>query len=240
MEKSTVYLTTLIIVAITVLGVGGEYFTYKYYSSSPLQAQQSTATSPINTAAQNGSGSSENSITLFNFSNPIAAGNINESSHAVLVIVPPDTDVTKLVPNIEIPQNATISPASNAPQDFTNPVVYTVTAQNGTVQKYTVTVNVASILKSAQKLITSFKLFGLVSEVDGYINNSNFTVYAVVPDGTDLTKLIPIIKVSDGAIISPKSATAEDFTNPVIYTVTDNYGGEQNYTITVVTESNSG
>ena len=170
----------------------------------------------------------------------MVAGSINENNHTVTVAVPPDTDVTKLVPAIEISQNATIFPVMNTPQDFTNPVVYTVTAQNGAQQKYIVTVNVASILQSAQKLITSFRLSGLNPEVDGTIDNSAYKVYAVVPDGTDLKKLAPVIGVSSGATVSPQSGTAQNFTNPVNYTVTNVYGDTQIYTVTIVTESNSG
>ena len=208
-------------------------------SSQPVTDIASNNTS--NTATnQQLSGSSENSIISFDFNDPMAVGSVNDANHTVIITVPPDTDVTKLIPTIEISNNATISPALNAPQDFTNPVDYTVTAQNGSTQRYTVTVNVASITKSIQKLITSFKLLGFKPEVDGYIDNDTFTITAVVPDGTDITKITPTIEVSDNAIVSPESGSIQDFTNPVTYTVTDIYGGAQKYTVTVVTESNSG
>ena len=119
-------------------------------------------------------------------------------------------------------------PISGTPQDFTNPVAYAVSAQNGSIQIYTVAVNVASVLKSTEKVITSFKLSGFSPEVDGYIDkNDAHTITAVVPDGTDLTKLTPIIVVSDGATLSPGSGVIQDFTNNVTYTATDAYGGTQ-------------
>jgi hypothetical protein len=170
----------------------------------------------------------------------MAVGSIDEINHTIAITVPPITDVTKLVPTIEISPNSTVSPLSNTPQDFTNPVTYTVTAQNGSTQVYAVTVNIASILKSVEKSINSFKLLGLNPEVDGVIDNNDYTVYAIVPDGTDITNLTPTIVVSDGATISPASGAAQDFTNSTIYTVTDAYGGTQKYTVTVSTESNSG
>lgn len=246
MDKSILFLIIVIIISLTILGVTGEYFAYRYYS---LATGQQTSQTAINVASntnsnaainQTNSGSSENSIASFDFNDPMAAGNIDQALHTVAITVPPDTDVTKLIPTIEISSGAAISPSSGAPQDFTNPAVYTVAAQNGATQKYTVTVNVASVLKSAEKLITSFKLSGFNPEIDGAINNDAHTVYVVVPDGTDLTKITPTIEVSDGATISPESDVIEDFTNPVIYNVTDIYGGMQNYTVTVVTESNSG
>jgi len=246
MEKSTAYLIVAIILSITILGVAGEYFSYKYYSlmvNQQVAQTQLSSPSPSPTpqgTAQNSTGSSENLITSFNFSNPMAVGSIDSANHVILLTLPPDSDVTKLQPTIGVSQYATVSPASGVSQDFTNPVTYAVTAQNGSAQNYTVTVNVASILKSTGKLITSFKLLSFKPAVEGYIDNGSYSIMAVVPDGTDLTKITPAITASDGATVSPLSGTAQDFTNPVTYTVKDVYGNIQNYTVTVVTESNSG
>ncbi len=247
MEKITIYLITLIIISLTILGVSGEYFSYKYYSilatrqtTQQVAQQTQTNTNTNNTRNQTTPLSSEKLIDSFNFKNPMAVGNIDQLRHTITITVPPITDITKLTPIIEVSNNSTLLPQSGVTQDFTNPIAYLVTAQDGSTQNYMVTVNVASILKSIEKSITSFKLSGINPEVDGIIDDSNYTVYAVVPDGTDLTKLAPTIGVSDGATISPASGNIQDFTNPVIYTVTDSYGDKQNYTITVLTESNSG
>ena len=64
----------------------------------------------------------------------------------IVVTVPFGTVVTGLVPTIALSAGATVTPASGAARDFTAPVVYTVTAQNGTVDTYTVTVTVAAPL----------------------------------------------------------------------------------------------
>jgi autotransporter-associated beta strand protein len=58
---------------------------------------------------------------------------------ATLTVVPTQP-VTALAPTFTLSPFATISPASGSTQDFTNPVTYTVTAQNGTTQSYTVVV----------------------------------------------------------------------------------------------------
>ena len=58
--------------------------------------------------------------------------------------LPNGTDVTKLKPTITISKDATVSPKSGTQKDFTNPVQYVVTAEDGTTKKtYTVTVTVA-------------------------------------------------------------------------------------------------
>ena len=63
---------------------------------------------------------------------------------AIAVEVPYGTDVTQLKPTIVISKDATVSPKSGAKKDFTDPVTYTVTAEDGTTKTvYTVTVTVA-------------------------------------------------------------------------------------------------
>jgi hypothetical protein len=79
-------------------------------------------------------------ITAFSFANPSAVGVINESAKTIAVAVPSGTDVTALVPAITVSEKAKVSPASGVAQDFTNPVTYTVTAEDGSTAAYTVRV----------------------------------------------------------------------------------------------------
>lgn len=238
MQKATIYLIVTAVLCFTALGLTGEYLSYSYYSSLiKQQAQQALINAPPpSDTGQIKSGSSENSIISFDFSNPMAVGNVDQNKHTVTLIVPPDTDVINLTPTVLVSQYAIVSPASGVPQDFMNPVEYTVTAQNGAIQKYTVTVNVLTSIKGVGKSITSFKLSGFSPEVDGVISEEDHTITVIVPNGTDLTKLTPIIGVSDNATVSPASGSVQDFTNPVTYTVTDSLGSKQDYTIMVVAE----
>lgn len=82
--------------------------------------------------------SSEKKITKFSING--VNGTVIEALKQIGVTLPAGTDVTALTPTIEISYFATVNPASGVAQDFTNPVEYTVTAENGTTQKYTVTV----------------------------------------------------------------------------------------------------
>jgi len=50
------------------------------------------------------------------------------------------TDVVQLIPTIEISPRATVSPAAGQVTDFTGPVIYTVTAEDGTTKTFTATV----------------------------------------------------------------------------------------------------
>ena len=87
--------------------------------------------------------SSAKDLLTFTLASQTGAATINGVNHTVSIEVANGTDVTTLAPTITVSKYATISPASGATTDFTNPVDYTVTAQDGTTQLYTVTVTVA-------------------------------------------------------------------------------------------------
>jgi len=185
-------------------------------------------------------------INSFVFSelNPEAYGAIDNTNYAVNLLVPTGTDLTTLTPTILVSDGATVSPASGAAENFTNPVIYTVTAQDGSTQNYNVTVTTGTInqangtaIESSEKLINSFVLLGLNPEVDGTIDSNSYTVNLVVPGGTDVTTLTPTITVSDSATVVPNSGVTEDFTNPVVYTVTAQDGSIQDYTVTVTAQT---
>jgi hypothetical protein len=55
--------------------------------------------------------------------------------------LPAETGKTGLSPAITLSRGATVSPASGSPQDFSDPVAYVVTAEDGSVQNYTVRVS---------------------------------------------------------------------------------------------------
>ncbi len=60
---------------------------------------------------------------------------IDEATGSVVLTVPPNQSVSSLAPTFTLSPNATINPASGSSQNFTNPVVYRVTAENGTTFK---------------------------------------------------------------------------------------------------------
>ncbi|WP_405246594.1 PKD domain-containing protein [Cellulophaga sp. Asnod2-G02] len=79
---------------------------------------------------------------------------------------------------------------------------------------------------STEKEITSFIVNGVVGTISGT------TIDVVLPEGTDVSALAPVI-IHTGASISPESETSQDFTNPVIYTVTAQDQTIQTYTVNV-------
>ena len=69
------------------------------------------------------------------------SGSINTVNNIVeAVVTDPTAQITSLTPEITISPGATINPASGVSQDFTDPVTYTVTAEDGSTSVYTITV----------------------------------------------------------------------------------------------------
>lgn len=87
--------------------------------------------------------SSEKLITSFHLLlDPEVIGTIDQTNFIVKLDVPYDTDVKNLTPSLFISPLATVFPPSDVAQDFTDPVVYTVTAQDNSTQEYKAVVNV--------------------------------------------------------------------------------------------------
>lgn len=179
--------------------------------------------------------SSAKAITSFKFSSitPEVTGIITEGDKKIALTVPAGTNVSALSPTIVVSEKASVSPASGVVQDFSNPVTYTVTAEDGTTQGYQVTVTV-TIPPSTAKAMTSFKFSGLTPEVTGTIDEDTYHVSVTVPNGTDVTALVPTILISEKATISPASGIAKDFTSPVVYTITAEDASFQEYLVTVL------
>jgi len=80
-------------------------------------------------------------IVSFVLAEQTGAATINSTAGTIAIEVNSTADLTALTPTIQVSAGASISPASGAVQDFTNPVTYTVTAQDNTTTKaWTVTV----------------------------------------------------------------------------------------------------
>lgn len=101
---------------------------------------------------------------------------------------------------------------------------------------YSATQHTASYMtpQSSAKAINTFDFAGLTPAVSGTIDTTDNTISVVVPDNTNVTALVPTITISDNATISPASGAAQDFTNPVTYTVTAQDGSTQSYEVTVL------
>ncbi len=103
-----------------------------------------------------------------------------------------------------------------------------VTAEDGTTKKnYTIQFSQAA---ADEPVITSFVVAGEQATIDP----ANKTITATLPIGTSLTNLTPTVSGDNIASYTPQGA--QDFTNPVQYTVTSTNGKTATYTVTLQVE----
>lgn len=79
-------------------------------------------------------------ITGFSVTGIVGNAVINSTNATVDVVVTSQTDIATLTPVITVSNLASINPPSGAVRNFTNPVVYTVTAEDLTTKQWTVKV----------------------------------------------------------------------------------------------------
>ena len=165
-------------------------------------------------------------VDILSFKVGNVQGNINNDKGTITVLVPSGTNLSAVAPVIELPANATVTPASGVAQNFTfsanSPVEYRVF--NGNLYNtYRVTV------MEIKAEITAFR----IGNRNGIINQNDNSIVIYLPVGTDVTALSPVIEYTAGAVISPEQGSFVDFTSPVNYSLT--YEGETfNYTVTVI------
>jgi len=179
-------------------------------------------------------------ITLFKFAGltPPAMGEI--SGENISLNVPYGTNVTHLVATFAssvqstVKIGETVQLSGETANNFSQPLTYTVVAQDGSTKNYTVTV---TILPNTAKEITLFKFAGLTPPAMGEISGENISLN--VPYGTNVTHLVATfassaqstVKIGDTVQLSAE--TANNFSQPLTYTVVAQDGSTKNYTVTV-------
>jgi len=148
--------------------------------------------------------STDKAITSFSVAGQQPSSNINESAKTVTVYVAPGTSLSSLTPTITVSANATVSPASGVTTDFTNTVSYTVTAEDGSQQVYSVSVLLGS---SATDYFKS-KISGNWSNYTTWqssSDNQNWMDASLVPDYNSTS-----IQIKNGTIVSVDASTTID------------------------------
>ncbi|WP_228780272.1 DUF5018 domain-containing protein, partial [Aquiflexum lacus] len=116
--------------------------------------------------------STEKAITTISLGEAFGDPIIDAENSTISFIVPSGTDVTSLIPEFSVSEGASVLPESGTTLDFTNPVIFTVTAEDGSIQEWTVSV----IVEEAPSVPFEAKI--------NFQNNPSFTVPPVgyLPD----------------------------------------------------------
>jgi hypothetical protein len=113
---------------------------------------------------------SSKALTSFGFQSPQATGTVDEDAKTVTISLPYDKFTTSLIPvfsttGASVKINGTVQTSGSTAVDFTNPVVYTVFAGDGSPVTYTVTVIREPVVPSLSATLdaTSISLNGAYS-----------------------------------------------------------------------------
>ena len=171
-------------------------------------------------------------ITAFSLPSQTGSAVINSAAATISVNVPLGTSLTAVTPStLTISANATINPTPSVSRDFSSPVTYTVTAQDGTTSKvWTVTMNV---IASTEKDITAFQL--APSQIGAAVINATAgTIVVSMPLGSALTSVVPTtLTISNLASVNPTPSVSRDFSSPVTYVVTAQDNSTKTWTVAV-------
>lgn len=150
-------------------------------------------------------------------------GTVDKAARTITVRVPETYDISQMTLNKLTLSDGAVCDAKLG--DKMNMLL----AQTLRVKNGDVFLDWTLVAKRDEAKILSFKVNGIYT---GAINESNKTITINVPQTVDITKLIPSITVSENATVAPVSGAPVDFTEPVIYTVTNNTA-TSTYTVTV-------
>jgi uncharacterized lipoprotein YddW (UPF0748 family) len=172
----------------------------------------------------------KNHILSFAFNElpvPIKA-DVDTTLRLITARVPAQLDLSKLVPTIEVSPNATISPKSGTPVDFTKEAIFKVFSKSGRIANYFVQLTKVDDLNS----ISTFSLPDLFQT--GQISGT--TISFRLPFGTNLSA----VKVQ---FDKPKDSTTPFNPGDVInlattrqFTITSAFGTPKTYTIDITIE----
>nr|WP_321486231.1 T9SS type A sorting domain-containing protein [uncultured Draconibacterium sp.] len=181
-------------------------------------------------------------ITSFTIPNQTGSTVINEEDSTISVTLPYSTSVDNLIASFTLSAGAiarvdtTIQTSGTTANDFTSPVVYAIISEDGlTIKNWTVNVTIA---KNTLANIISFSIPNQTG--DTVINEEDRTISVTLPYGTSANNLVAIYTLSAGATakvgttIQTSGITANDFTSPVVYTITSEDGlTSNNWTVNV-------
>lgn len=158
----------------------------------------------------------------------------NDQNTIKITGVPSTANVKALAPQITLTEGTMVcSPLPGIPQNFSVPVSYTVSGDNMDSRVYTVHITDADgnyitgskddtdekpdTPVSSEVKIKTFTVLG----TEGTVDESAGLITVTLPEGTDVSAVVPTITLSSGCSVSPVSGEAVDLRSPRVYTVTN-------------------
>lgn len=143
------------------------------------------------------------------------AATIDHTNGVINLTLPAGSDISKVPVTLTKPEGATVAPDSGSIVDFSNgAVIFTIT-NKGVTREYTVTVAVYG-----NPMIMSFSIGANL----GTIDHAAGIISITVGSQENITRLVPQYVVPGGTTATPQSGIAQNFSNPVKFTVVSDDG----------------
>lgn len=154
---------------------------------------------------------------------------IDNDARTITVVMENSTDLTNTFPEVfDTIGTVSVSPDPSELQDFTKPVTYALTAENGAVVNYTMTV-----MTTEDGTISYFEILGKTAA----INTDTHVIDIQLSSDIDLTNVTPKI-IWSGSAISPEGAV-DLSAGSIVYHVTSSSGITTDYTVNVTIPDSS-
>ena len=174
--------------------------------------------------------SNENKILSFTLTRGGFSKSFEIIENSIIGTVDSTIDLNGLSLNIPVSKGATISPDPSKITTITGDFSFTVTAENGDIQLYNISIK---RLLSTENSILGLTINAGSLLINPQINTQNYTISQRVPSFLDLTNLNVSVRYSDRATISPDPNNVKDYSSPVKYTVTSETGDKKEYIVTL-------
>ncbi|UII75764.1 hypothetical protein LV716_16100 [Flagellimonas sp. HMM57] len=157
---------------------------------------------------------------------------INQQNSTISLALPFGTDLTQISPDITTAENSSILPVSGTVQNFQSPRTYVVTAENGDVKEYIITIIAPN---DERKILTFFLETDDAEIITGFIDEESNSILLEVPNSLDLSALKMNFTVSENAVSEPLTGSIVDLSNPFICNITAENGTPAKYKVAAYT-----
>ncbi len=140
--------------------------------------------------------------------------------------------------------NGTLQTSGSSTNDFSDELIYTVTAEDGSSRDYYV-LAINTYSSDARMGVFGFAASEnseITQDTSGVFDHDAGTITVILPGGTDVSALTAVVttvgrEIRIGDIVQESHITVNDFSEPLVYTAVAMDGTEKNYTVTVYYEA---
>ena len=178
--------------------------------------------------------SAENFITSFVVKNTGIEYEATIGTRSISADLPSEFSLEPVKLEVEISLEAKIDPAPSSITSLLNPVVFTVTAENGSKREYTLDIERQLYSENS---ITSFEL--RKGDFSFSPNVGSTVIEGTVPSHILLEDIVLEIEISDGATIEPAPESITSIADTFIFVVTAENGETNEYSVDITRELSS-